>query len=145
MPTSIAFYCDILGFAIESQSGPGPNFGWALLTRPGAELMLNTAFEDDERPQAPDPARASGHGDTCLYFGCRDLDAAYEHLRANGVKAHPPKITNYGMRQLYFNDPDGFGLCLQWPANQSQHDQWVERYDIEPVAVTEGAVTAAKV
>jgi hypothetical protein len=35
--------------------------------------MLSTQFERHERPQNPDPARVAGHGDTSLFFGCRDL------------------------------------------------------------------------
>jgi len=43
--------------------------------------MLNTAYEADQRPPAPDRARVVNHQDTCLFFGCKDLDAAYQHLR----------------------------------------------------------------
>jgi hypothetical protein len=32
--------------------------------------MLNTAYEDDEPPPAPDPARVAGHADAGLFFGC---------------------------------------------------------------------------
>jgi hypothetical protein len=53
--------------------------------------MLNTAYEADLRPPPPDPARVAAHGDTCLYFGCADLDAAYQYLRQHGVNAKGPK------------------------------------------------------
>jgi hypothetical protein len=46
--------------------------------------------------------------------GYRD---AYQQLKAAGIAAKPPSIAPYGMMQLYFNDPDGYGLCLQWPKN----------------------------
>jgi hypothetical protein len=36
------------------------------------------------------------------------------------------------MKQLYFHDPDGYGLCFQWPANQQTDDG----------AVTEAKTTA---
>jgi catechol 2,3-dioxygenase-like lactoylglutathione lyase family enzyme len=78
--------------------------------------MLNTQYERQERPPAADPARRAAHGDTALFFGCRDLDAAYAHLRGRGVQVEPPVVRPYGMRQLAFRDPDGYGLCLQWPA-----------------------------
>jgi hypothetical protein len=42
-------------------------------------------YESDKRPASPDPARIASHDDTCLFFGCKDLDAAYQHLRASGV------------------------------------------------------------
>jgi glyoxylase I family protein len=85
MPTSIHFYRDLLGFELVTTSQPGDIYGWALLRLNGVELMLNTAYDDDQRPPAPDPARVSAHGDTALYFACEDLDAAYRHLLAHGI------------------------------------------------------------
>ncbi len=82
----------------------------------GVELMLNTAYEEDTRPPAPDPVRFAAHDDTCLYFGCPDVDAAYAYLRARGVAAKEPKVAPYGMKQLYLSDPDGYSICFQWPA-----------------------------
>jgi catechol 2,3-dioxygenase-like lactoylglutathione lyase family enzyme len=117
MPTSLAFYRDVLGFKVESTSKPrGEHFDWALLKLNGVELMLNTAYEEDARPPAPDPARFSAHDDTAIYFGCPDVDAAFAYLRARGVAAKEPKIAHYGMKQLYVSDPDGYNLCFQWPA-----------------------------
>jgi glyoxylase I family protein len=116
MPTSVAFYRDLLGFEIVRKSRDGDEFDWALLRRDEAELMLNTAYERDERPPAPDPSRVAAHGDTGLFFGCRDVDAAYAELRALGVDVKPPVVRDYGMKQMYLKDPDGYGVCLQWRA-----------------------------
>ena|SRR5256884_2998451 len=78
MPTSIAFYRDVLGFEVVTTSKPGAeNFGWALLRLNGMELMLNTAYEEDSRPPEPDRARIAAHDDTAIFFGCPDVDAAY--------------------------------------------------------------------
>lgn len=117
MPASIQFYCGILGFKIFSQSKPGDEFDWAWLKCNGAELMLNTAYESQDRPPAPDPARVAAHNDTAIYFGCPDVDAAYQYLCGKGVQAKPPANAPYAMRQLYLKDPDGYCLCFQWPAN----------------------------
>jgi len=114
MPASVHFYRDLLGFELVASS---PGFGWALLRLNGVELMLNTAYEDDHRPPAPEPARVDAHGDTALYFGCPDVDLAYRQLRGLGLDVKEPANTNYGMRQLHVKDPDGFGLCLQWPVD----------------------------
>ena len=118
MPTSIAFYCDVLGFSVEKTSAPGPNFGWALLKLQGVSLMLNTAYEPDKRPPARLPARIAAHDDTCLYFDSPEVDAVYAHLRAKGLK--PPAVAPYGMKQLYLHDPDGYGLCFQWGATEEE-------------------------
>ncbi len=89
MPTSIAFYCHVLGFEVVSKSKPGDRFHWALLKLNDVELMLNTAYENHERPPVPDPDRVVGHADTALYFGCPDVDV------------EKPIIQSYGMKQLY--------------------------------------------
>jgi glyoxylase I family protein len=118
MPTSVKFYRDVLGFEVVTTSNPGgEHFGWALLRLNGVELMLNTAYEEDARPPAPDPERLAAHEDTCLYFGCPDVDATYANLRARGVAAKEPKVAPYSMKQLYLSDPDGYNLCFQWAAN----------------------------
>jgi glyoxylase I family protein len=102
---------------VKTTSSPGKErFGWALLALNGAELMLNTAYEEDARPPAPDPRRRATHEDTAIYFGCPDVDAAYAHLHARGIRVDEPKVAPYGMKQLYVSDPDGYTLCFQWPA-----------------------------
>jgi catechol 2,3-dioxygenase-like lactoylglutathione lyase family enzyme len=116
MPASLAFYRDKLGFRVTGDSGQGDESGWVMLELGNATIMLNTAYDDGERPDAPDPARVAAHHDTCIYFGCPDVDAAYEHLKANGIDAGPPTIAPYGMKQLYVTDPDNYNLCFQWPS-----------------------------
>ena len=116
MPTSLRFYRDLLGFEVANTSAPGDDCDWALLRCGGAELMLNTAYESDQRPPAPDPARVASHADTGLFFGCPDVDVAYAHLRDKGLNVKAPAVAPYGMKQLYLKDPDGYELCFQWPA-----------------------------
>lgn len=118
MPTALAFYRDKLGFAVVSDSGHGDDSGWVMLEHSGVQVMLNTAFDDGERPDLPDPKTIAAHHDTCLYFGCPDVDAAYEYLMTQGIDLNPPSAAPYGMKQLYLNDPDGYNLCFQWPAEQ---------------------------
>lgn len=120
MPTSLAFYRDVLGFEIVQAAPPaasGDDFGWVWLRRDGTELMLNTLYDPDaERPSAPDSARVAAHEDTALFIGCPDVDAAYNHLRAHGLSVDRPVVAPYGMKQLNVKDPDGFHLCFQWKA-----------------------------
>jgi|SRR4051794_5235807 glyoxylase I family protein len=117
MPSSIEFYCNKLGFEVATTDGkPVPNNDWVLLRLQDVELMLNTAYESTNRPVAPVGPRIAAHGDTCLYFGCPDVDAAYRFLTEKGVKARAPKIAPYGMKQMCLTDPDGYELCFQWRA-----------------------------
>lgn len=119
IPTAVRFYRDVLGFEVVSTSPTlgEDKFHWAWLRLGNAELMLNDTYEtDDDRPPQPDSARTAAHEDTCLYFGCPDVDAAYEELCRRGVKVNKPVVTPYGMKQMYLRDPDGYNLCFQWSA-----------------------------
>jgi catechol 2,3-dioxygenase-like lactoylglutathione lyase family enzyme len=116
MPTSLKFYRDILGFAVTQDTGQGDESGWVMLEKSKVTLMLNTIYDDDERPAMPDPAHHSIHQETCLYFLSPDPQAAYEFLKSKGLQLDPPKVAYYGMNQLYVCDPDGYTLCFQAPA-----------------------------
>ena len=119
MPTSLRFYRDLLGFKIISTSPAlgEDRYHWVWLRFGDANLMLNTAYEfDNERPAVPDSARVAAHGDTGLFFGCPDIDTAYEELRVKGLAIKPPFVAPHGMKQMSFRDPDGYGLCFQGPA-----------------------------
>ena len=56
MPTSLNFYCDVLGFEIvqTDSNTTAPNHNWVWLRRNEIDLMLNTAYEAETRPPAPD-------------------------------------------------------------------------------------------
>ena len=120
MPTSIRFYRDLLGFELvqtsKTLSEQPDDVNWAMLRLNGATVMLNTAYEREDRPPAPDPARIAAHSDSSLYFGCPDVDKAYRQLLALGIDVKKPVIAPYGMKQLNVIDPDGYHLCFQWPA-----------------------------
>jgi glyoxylase I family protein len=131
MPTAIRFYRDVLGFELVATSGGDEQSDWVLLRRAGVELMLNTAYEAVTRPLTPDATRIASHADVGLFFGCSDLESAYAHLVAKGVRADPPKVAPYGMKQLYVTDPDGYVLCFQWPASEETQAQWRKWYGLE--------------
>jgi len=120
MPTSVRFYRDLLGFEVVHRSPAlserADDVNWTMLRLNGAILMLNTACEPEFRPAAPDPARIAAHSDIGLYFDCPDVDAAYRQLREMGIETKEPRVAPYGMKQLYFSDPDGYILCFQRPA-----------------------------
>ena len=77
MPTSVRFYRDVLGFeVVQTSPREADQFDWGLLRLGNAEVMLNTAYEQEYRPAQPDVSLVAGHQDTCLFFGCPDVDAA---------------------------------------------------------------------
>jgi glyoxylase I family protein len=116
MPRALRFYRDVLGFEVKatSDSAAGDEVGWCYLELGKAQLMLNGMYEAHERPQTPDARRNAVHEDTCLYFACPDVDGAHRHLRAKGIDVSEPQVAQYGMKQLYVRDPDGYNLCFQW-------------------------------
>lgn len=115
MPKSLAFYRDVLGFKVMQDSGQSDNSGWVMLRLNDAVLMLNTQYEDHDRPADPDSIRTLAHEDTCFYFAVADPGAVYKYLRERGLETDPPSIAPYGMKQLYLHDPDGYNLCFQSP------------------------------
>jgi catechol 2,3-dioxygenase-like lactoylglutathione lyase family enzyme len=119
MPASLRFYRDALGFEIVQQSSPGDHCDWVWLRRDNAELMLNTMFESDSRPDQPDAVRSTHHGDTAFFLGTPDVDSMVQHLRECGIECEPPIVTPYGMKQAYAKDPDGYTVCFQWTGSQS--------------------------
>jgi glyoxylase I family protein len=118
MPTSMDFYCKTLGFEVGAVDDPkkSPHHDWVWLKRGEIDLMLNTAYESDQRPALPDPKRVAAHDDVCLYFGAPDVDTVYHDLLAKGLKLNPPTVAWYGMKQLTLHDPDGYAICFQWKA-----------------------------
>lgn len=120
MPTSIHFYRDLLGFEVVQTSkllsDNRDDVNWVMLQLNGTTIMLNTAYEPEHRPPAPDSARLAAHSDSSLYFGCPDVDQAYQHFRALGLDVKEPVVAPYGRKQLNLVDPDGYHLCFQRPA-----------------------------
>lgn len=118
MPEALRFYQDVLGFQIVSASPavdtPEGHFShWMWLRLGTTQLMLNTAYDEGQRPNDRVAAQQHWHGDTCLYFDVEDVDAVYAALGSKLSGLEPPRDATYGMRQLYLHDPDGYGLCFQ--------------------------------
>jgi catechol 2,3-dioxygenase-like lactoylglutathione lyase family enzyme len=118
MPRALHFYRDLLGFEVvfaspEVETREGRFSHWLWLRRGGAELMLNTRFDSDERPEAELPGRAQAHGDTVLYVACDDVDAAHAELVARGLQAPLPDRAPYGLRAFEARDPDGYAIVFQ--------------------------------
>jgi catechol 2,3-dioxygenase-like lactoylglutathione lyase family enzyme len=120
MPRSLAFYRDVLGFAVvdaspvvETPEGRFPNWVWLALGP--AQLMLITAHDDGQRPAERGGARQRWHGDTRLHVSVDDVDAVHRDLQSRLPELRPPVDAPYGMRQLHLRDPDGYGLCFQAP------------------------------
>lgn len=113
MPRSLAFYRDVLGFEVVMDSGNGDDSSWVWIRKDDCSLMLNDQYEPGHVPDGPPAERVEWHGDTALFLGCDDVNGAFAYLRDKGLSVDPPKETSYGMKQLSFTDPDGYGICFQ--------------------------------
>jgi glyoxylase I family protein len=91
MPRSLRFYRDLLGFDVLETSGQGDRSGWVMLGLGGVKLMLNTAYDDDERPDASEAA---------------------------GADVAAPQVGGYGFKGISVTDPDGFELTFHWPVTE---------------------------
>jgi catechol 2,3-dioxygenase-like lactoylglutathione lyase family enzyme len=125
MPTTVRFYCHLLGFEIEHRSptyaveNGVELFHWCMLKAGDhTRIMLNGEYDEGERP-AVRPAKGDERFGVWFFYGCPDVDGAYEKLKAAGVDCEAPKIVPYGFRVLSFRDPDGHGITLQWPAQKA--------------------------
>lgn len=111
MAESIHFY-ERLGFRIVNTSSE-EDYYWAMLDLGGHRLMLNTLYEEGERPEEPDVGRNRHHGDTVIYINCEDVEAVYNKLTSDGMTLDKPQVTDYGLTQLYLADTDGYSICFQ--------------------------------
>ena len=112
MKTSVAFYCDSLGFKVAHSYEPDGHFYWASLALGDIKLMLNACYEDDKRPPEPDKNRINAHRDTELYFECDNLDEVYNGLKNKGIDIKPPAQSAYGAQEIKLKDPDGFQIIF---------------------------------
>ncbi len=77
-----------------------------------AEIMLNTQYDSNERPEHPVETGDAVHG-ACFYLGCSDVEVAYKQLTQRGLKADPPTVAPYGLKLFSVKDPDGYQIIFQ--------------------------------
>lgn len=120
MNASIAFYRDLLGFDVlyatpEVESAEGRFSHFVRVGRGAIDLMLNTAYDSNERPPDRCDARWAGCRHVALYIDCDEVEALYAEMTARGLEADPPAITDYGYLGFSVRDPDGYGLTFHTP------------------------------
>jgi hypothetical protein len=68
-------------------------------------------FDDGDRKRFVETARRSGYPSK-LAGACLLPDAVYTYLRAKGIDVKKPIDRDYGMKQWYLKDPEGYGLSV---------------------------------
>lgn len=104
------FYCDILGFGLQSEVYRKARGSWK------GDLALNGQYviELFSFPSPPlRPSRPEACGLRHLAFAVDNIDKAIATLTARGVNCEPVRIDEFtGKRFTFFSDPDGLPLEL---------------------------------
>ena len=120
--TSVEFYSRVLGMNVVFIVGPNreatddPNNGvFAILERDESQLMLQT--RDSLASELPafssgDPTRPS----IAVYFRGVDPDDVASRLAEDRIEMGP-FVQWYGLREIYFRDPDGHMICAALPTS----------------------------
>ena len=107
---SIDFYQNTLGFAVVGRAEAAGRLFWCRLERGGASIMLQQADEEDG------PARHRGRG-VAFYFVCDDAEQLHAELSSRGVRLPPVTVAEYGMKQVFVPEPDGYSICFESPTD----------------------------
>ena len=116
---SLAFYTDILGFALKDDLQLGPDFRWCTVVhpqQPELQVHLTTPSKplSDDLIAAMQRAQQSG-GLPGIGLNVDDCQATYEELSAKGVEfVQPPEARPYGVEAL-MRDNSGNWMVLVEP------------------------------
>lgn len=103
---SVAFYRDVLGFAVEASVPDAAPFVFAWMKRGAIDLFLNAPEAAiEEYPAFRD--RPIG-GTLTLFFEVNGIRQAWTDLENKVKVAMPLEVKWYGMTEFAFEDPDGY-------------------------------------
>lgn len=109
---SLAFYRDVLGFALVTSVPDAAPFVFAWLKRDEVSVFLNTAASvKDSMPELA--ARAIGGTNTMFLIieadtAAEGIDAFFNAVQLRARVVMPLKDQFYGMREFGIEDPDGY-------------------------------------
>ncbi len=117
---SIRFLTEALGFTESRRMGPEGAPIWAALERDGQRIMIETYLNRDrETRDLVERAGNRVHATVHFYLSVDDLDAEIARLRAASVRFTGPEVQPYGMKEVRFQDPDGYS----WMIGQMAEDK----------------------
>jgi catechol 2,3-dioxygenase-like lactoylglutathione lyase family enzyme len=101
---AIAFYTKHLGFAVQMH----PNEFFAILSRDGLRLMLNTSTGPGGGAHPmPDGSTPRPGGSNRIQIQVKDLAKEVANLREAGIRFGTDIITGIGAKQILLADPSG--------------------------------------
>jgi catechol 2,3-dioxygenase-like lactoylglutathione lyase family enzyme len=108
---SVDFYQNTLGFTIVGRAEAAGRLFWCRLESGGASIMLQQAEEEDGS------AEGRGRG-VAFYFVCDDVEQLHTEFSSRGIKLDPIAVAEYGMKQLFVPEPDGYSVCFESPTDK---------------------------
>ena len=112
---SIPFWVNRLGFEKIVEVPEGDKLGFVILTRQGAELMLQTTASVEK--DTPQFAPASQTNRAALFVEVDDFEDILKQLRGYPI-AMPERIAFYGMREIGVFDPNDHVVVFAARTNQ---------------------------
>lgn len=103
------FYVTVVGLQVGRR--PLSSYGYWLYANGHALLHLSEARPGD--PREPHVRGTFDH----VAFACTDMPAFEAHLRVHGIAFRHGEVSAAGQRQLFFSDPAGNGIELNFAAN----------------------------
>jgi catechol 2,3-dioxygenase-like lactoylglutathione lyase family enzyme len=103
---SLAFYRDVLGFAVKERWEEDGKLRGAELTAGASGLMLG----QDDWKKGRD--RDKGQGVRFFCTTDQDIDALAARIKSHGVALEHEPRDDWGMRALALADPDGYKLTI---------------------------------
>jgi catechol 2,3-dioxygenase-like lactoylglutathione lyase family enzyme len=103
------FYRDVL----QAEAQGDAVFAW--ISTPRADLTFYDELHMEQ--MAPGCMAGAGYGGCVLEFGVEDVDAEFERLVLMNVPiVKPPTTQSWGIRSVWFRDPDGNIVNFNAPA-----------------------------
>ena len=112
------WYRDVLGFEITgSLEEPSGEWAWVSVRRDTVGLMFNEHHSHADDPNAdhvhPEAPTLTGS----LYINVDDVDAFAKEISGKVALAFGPVTQPHGMREIAFEDPNGYFLVFGMPAD----------------------------
>lgn len=112
LPSSIAFYTEMLGFKCDSSDNERE---WTSLSRDDVSIML---AGPNEHESDVSPVFTGS-----LYFRVKDVDALWKQLKSDADICYPIEDFDYGMREFAIYDNNGYLLQFGQEINKGRSEK----------------------
>lgn len=105
-----AFYCEVVGLTVGERP-PFRRFGYWLYA--GERAVLHLSEADDTETRSRTAVTTFAHA----AFNCTGRAEFERRLRERGIAFRTAQVPQLGLDQLFFHDPAGNGVELQFPSD----------------------------